>query len=82
MATERSDGGGRAATPGLDTPTITATNGEAIIAGRRDCPCCTPDPRRRAALDRLHEQQQAVRIATALERLAPLRAYYCRRRVA
>jgi hypothetical protein len=35
---------------------------------------------RRAALDRLQVQEDARRIATALERLAPLRAWYCGRR--
>jgi hypothetical protein len=53
-----------------------------MVADAWDCGCCTTDPRRRAALDRLHEQQQAIRIATALDQLAPLARYYRRRRAA
>ena len=36
------------------------------------CPCCTPDPARRAALERLHEQADQLAVARWLHQLAPL----------
>jgi hypothetical protein len=43
------------------------------------CACCTPDPARRAALERLRAQRDRLAIARAAERLMPLRGC-CRSR--
>jgi hypothetical protein len=47
------------------------------------CPCCTPDPARRAALERLRVQHHHLAVARWAERLMPLhRCYGSRRRAA
>jgi hypothetical protein len=46
------------------------------------CPCCTSDPTRRAALDRLHEQADRLRVCRWLHQLAPLTDHSARRRLA
>jgi hypothetical protein len=42
------------------------------------CPCCTTDPVRRAALDRLRVQVQHLRVCAASHALMPLDRYYRR----
>jgi hypothetical protein len=44
------------------------------------CPRCTPDPARRAALERLHEQADHLAVCAWLHQLAPLTDYYGPRR--
>jgi hypothetical protein len=47
--------------------------------GAPTCACCTPDPTRRAALDRLRAQHHHLAVARAAERLMPTRGC-CRSR--
>jgi hypothetical protein len=58
---------------------VTAAELVALARGETPCACCTTNPTRRAALDRLHDQDQRRRIAR-LHDLAPLTTYYRSRR--
>jgi hypothetical protein len=44
------------------------------------CGCCTPDPRRRAALARLRAQRDHLAVCRWVKRLLPLGEYYQSRR--
>ena len=48
--------------------------------GAATCPCCTPDPARRAALARLRAQHQVLAVCAALHLAVPLIVYYGSRR--
>jgi hypothetical protein len=43
---------------------------------RPACPCCTADPTRRAALERLKRQRDHLAVCRWLHQLAPLTEYY------
>lgn len=55
--------------------TATARQGD---RDRPSCPCCTADPTRRAALERLKRQRDHLRVCRWLHELAPLTDYYRR----
>jgi hypothetical protein len=65
-----------------DCPDVAETHRRHVVAaellpppwpGAPTCACCTPDPDRRAALDRLRAQHHHLAVARAAERLIPTR---------
>lgn len=47
--------------------------------GAPTCACCTPDPARRPALERLRTQRDSLVVARRAHRLMPLGEYFSRR---